>query len=393
MSLAPLIPIGGTAEALRLLEQLPLLPTTTARVREVERLVAFAGGGTPVRNLISASGQIRPEASGEIRRCLEEGSQRRFQISPLFQVGSVKFFQAPQVRYPLRPGQGLEGSVGYGNYLIPTERDHHLQLDPLAHVGGVHLGVGSLQNLAYAGWANSGGLVFVDDDPFVAWSLPLILSMIPICRHPRLFLHVANRLFRKGSFVDSLFLAKVPKDFRQAFREHITNIRSDEWRPHFFSRFLGELYEGPRSFLASRESYDHVAGLIRRGAVAVIYGDLFAPETPDLVYAAMETFPEPVLRTVYLSNLFDYDQRESGSLLQLFAGPWTDPDGFVLSTSTCPEDLVSDFPPGIRGVRDWHHHQYRYYTLSMSHAVSILERHGRFGKPTPRQGRGIVITI
>lgn len=272
----------------------------------------------------------------------------------------VRFFQSPCVRKPIAPARPLEGRRDeiYPPFSVDIEQGHQILYRGIENSGGVFVGLSFLQTLSLAAHANAAALVFINFDPYVALTLPLLLSLFPRNPRPIDFFEDAKTLF-SARFDKKRFLDLIPSDYQAAFEEHIETLRDIYYT--MFNRSLYQTFSDDTSFLGDQLFYDRIARLVMLGNVSVIYGDLFSLDMPDLVHAALGNHEEEQIRAVFLANALRWVAEKSpetfSPLLQLLRTPRTDPEGRLLQ-SHLKESV------------------WRFTSLPMTEASELMERYG-----------------
>jgi hypothetical protein len=296
-------------------------------------------------------------------------------VAPLFNAGGVRFFQSPDAPTPLRRGEiPTDGTVG-GGYLVSNERNFHRYFDRVRDVGGVTVGLGSLQNVDLAVAAGASGLVLADISPTVSMTLALLLPRLGDCRTPQDFRDAGESLIRPG-YPTAEFLDPIPEDYRPAFERHLTALRTSRahtrsLRRHFMSSLLN-----PHSFLGSQESFERAANLAVRGGISLIYGNFFGEYMPELLALALETHEDPI-RVINTTNAPEQIVARNypvsaGPLLSVLEGEIADPKGHFLTSTEFGHNQRQLPAPGDELSRD----PFRYNDIPIRAAAILLRTYG-----------------
>ena len=306
---------------------------------------------------------------------------------PLFTTkgAPVRFYQSASMTPKLQPGQGLPIKRDAPGSINPNE-DHFQIFYPLIRdMGGVILGIGSLQNMNLAVAApQASGLIFIDFDSMPALTLPLLLSQIPEYETPEEFAFAAKKMVLNGED-PAPFLEKIPEEYRPAFSDQIESLRERAKpfpkRPDFkvfpganLLKLFDSYRQDPNTFLGDPNAYRRCSQLLRNGSAAIIHGDLFGDETPPIVAQEMAHHHEPI-RIIYTSNALEWaanDIAEPPSIdpfLNLLENPSVDPEGLLLMTTAFPKEGVeTDIFTGA----------FAYYAVPIGEAAELLRRHAGF---------------
>ncbi len=256
--------------------------------------------------------------------------------TPLFETAELSFFQSTGIEPLLRAHQGL-GQYSYGLHLASNEQCFQEFFPAIQNIGGVLLGVGSLQNLNHAAVAGVSGLILVDKAPNVALSLAMLLPLLPETSGPKEFAALARGLVDPMAQED-IYLHKIPEAFQPAFSDHLGFLRNGFGGAQF-QRYVRASQRRPDTILNNQTYFDRIAGMIERQGVGIVYGSIFDPDMPDMVEQAMQRY-EDSLRMVYLSNAVERTTTSNNrlsvhgsGLADLLQRPFTDPEGRVLMTT------------------------------------------------------------
>ncbi len=391
-ALAYFAPVTEMARALDVLNAIPVLPVEE-RLAAAVLLEHFSTEhleeGSPERTAASVfaasldlSRADYDHASWEnLRRLWSDASppisgvypSGLFSKKPHFRVGPVDVYQSDILTGLWRPNKRpdlLHGEGGYGR-LLSNEPNFSLFYPSVAGLGGVVFGVGTFQNLNLVVASEASGLILADLSPMVAVSMALLLAQIPKqSRHG--FAETVLNLFRKEEPTEP-FLEDVDCDYRPVVSFVIEQIRA---QPHLrdLRRYLKRALQDPSEALGKDTYYDFLANCIRAGAAAVIHGNLFAADMPDLVAAAMSVHNEP-LRTIYLSNAPEWMRKEkagaAASLSGLFDTAFTDQRGVLLASTEYGRSEKAR--SGKAALGD----QFSYHALPIATASLLLKAYGR----------------
>lgn len=295
----------------------------------------------------------------------------------------VRFYQSPSMRPRLQPGQGLPIKRDAPGSIKPNEGHFQIFYPLVRDMGGIILGIGSLQNMNLAVAApQASGLIFVDFDSMPALTLPLLLSQIPDYETPEEFAAHAKKIVLNGED-PAPFLEKIPEEYRPAFAHQIESLRERAKpfpkRPDFkvfpganLLKLLNAYLQDPNTFLGDKTAYRSCTRLVQNGGTAIIHGDLFGDETPPLVAQEMAHHHEPI-RIIYTSNALEWAANNVvppliGPFLNLLEGPFVDPAGLLLMTALTEGGVETDIFTGA----------FAYYAVPIKTASRILRHFGNF---------------
>lgn len=310
-------------------------------------------------------------------RALQEPAKERDEITqvivrgPSFRSGPVRFYQDPFLQEPVRPHTVSEKGTVAGGYLATNENHFSAYYPQVAGLGGVVLGIGSLQNFDLALAAGASGLVFCDASPLVAMTLALLMPQLGGADNRYDFGQRVFSLIRRGQD-PSPFLDPIPTAYQPAFMAHIDALRDSSDAEKSLSRLVKRLWNRPESFLGNDDSYRRAADLVEAGGVSIAYGNFFGPGMPAVVDAALSVYEDPV-RVVHLTNAPEqmvvrkYPVEES-SLMEILDR--ADPEGRLLLSTEFTSSL--DVRRNKRAVND----QFSYHATTLGSASRTLRAFG-----------------
>jgi hypothetical protein len=296
-------------------------------------------------------------------------------VAPLFDAGGLRFFQSPDAPVPLKRGEVPSfGTLG-GGYLVSNERNFHRYFDRVQGLGGVTVGLGSLQNLDLAAAAGASGLILADISPTVSMTLALLLSRLAHCRTPEDFRDAGEALIRKDAPREP-FLEAISQDYRPAFESHLTALRDSPTYTRGLRRYFMSAMMNPYSFLGNAESFERAANMAVRGGISIIYGNFFGDSMPDLVELAMGAFQDPI-RVIQTTNAPEilvtrHLRSSAGPLLNLLESRLTDPNGMFLTSTELGRNagrLPGQAAPRLEDP-------FRYHSVRMRAAAILLRTYG-----------------
>jgi hypothetical protein len=307
---------------------------------------------------------------------------RTYTMAPLFEAAGIRFYQAPDVAVPLSRGEVPEfGTVG-GGYLLSNERNFRRYFEKVRNLGGVTIGLGSLQNLDLAVAAGSSGLILADLTPMVSMTLALLLPQLALNRTPFEFQAAGEAMVRRDAPAEP-FLEHIPEDYRPAFEAHLTALRHSFPYPKMIRKLFMRSLTDPHSFMGNDAAYERAADLVARGGVSLVYGDFFGPDMPDLIELAMGVYEDPV-RVIHVTNAPEQVvQRKypvsADPFLRLLEASFVDPNGRLL--------LSTEFGNPSRGEDP-----FRYHAPPLRASAILLRAYGHLAPFVRRfeQSQGLV---
>jgi len=292
---------------------------------------------------------------------------------PSFRAGSSRFYQDPYLEDPVEPRTVSSRGTTAGGYLLTNETHFSSYFPEVAGLGGVVLGIGSLQNLDLALAAEASALIFCDYSPLVSMTLALLIPQLELSENRFDFGNRVFSLLRRDASPDP-FLDPIPQTFRPAFAAHIDGLRASPDVPKSLSRFVKSHWNRPESFLGDNDLFARAAEMAAGGGISIAYGNFFGLGMPAVVDAALSVYSDPV-RVVHLTNapeqmvVRDIPVDES-SLRDILAHPQVDPEGRFLVSTEFTSRL--DVRINKRAVND----QFSYHALNLGEASRILRAYG-----------------
>lgn len=339
-----LIPaISNLAEASRLLERLPQY----ARIDRVEILNRVAKAVAKTFGEVSRESRVFERAArvvekargfydvGRIRN-LAQRLRRAPDLGPrLFFAGQIPFFQSRSASCPLEPWREPDVRA-YRKNVFPDEWDYEACRYELGqNRGALMADAGCFSGLFLAASSRASRVLLIEDRPLTAFTLPLILPLMPHHRRPFEFARQAKNLVKRGEPTEP-FLGHIPSPYQSAFAHHISRLRRNRALTHQTEVVLDRFFANRGMLLGIQNLFDYARDRIKFGDVALLHGPIFGNDLPLLVHAALGLFAEPI-RTVYFSSLTEQVRvprgtpQETEPFLELFRQ--ADPAGlFILSS-------------------------------------------------------------